>query len=107
MKRVIVLAYLNNFRFFRNRCACEVKRNTVVTSERRRENATILFLLLLCLSFVFFNFCSTEVTVAEDSDDEFAYEEVKCDHSTCIPGTRECIHVYMYTLTRWNWLLDI
>lgn len=36
-----------------------------------------LSLLVLCLSFVLFNFCSTEVTVAEDSDDEFAYEEVR------------------------------
>jgi len=32
--------------------------------------------------FVFFDFCSTEVTVAEDSDDEFAYEEVRYYYST-------------------------
>ena len=31
---------------------------------------------------MFFDFCSIEVTVAEDSDDEFAYEEVRYYYST-------------------------
>ena len=40
----------------------------------------------MCLFLVFFDFCSIEVTVAEDSDDEFAYEEVRLIVTRGTPG---------------------
>lgn len=84
----VILQYIDFvFKFIRGRVAriIFVQKNQIskpVRTCNAFESKLIFFhnclsLLVLCLPFVLFNFCSTEVTVAEDSDDEFAYEEVR------------------------------
>ena len=44
-----------------------------------------------CLPFIFFNVRLTEVTVPEDSDDEFAYEEVRVSIKVYCTGCLESL----------------